>query len=365
MRQHQFSQELQWFGKNQSETLDWVAGLYYFDESGREIATDTAFVVFPNPRDIAAENKSYAAYLQGTYRPSKDSPWSFTLGGRYTKDERDASNHILEPASREDTNFSPTGMVEYQFDDATIVYGKIVSGYKAGGFNMRQADFDSSFGPEKLTAYELGWKSELLDRRLRFNGAIFYSDYRDIQLDILVPNQPNPTLTQTTNAGKASVYGVEAELDWLIADPLRLSLTYGYLENDIKEVKGDDADLWHLPNAPKNSATATLDWKVAELGIGALNFTVDTSYRDESSTGARERPGDGVPSYTLTDFRLSLEGEDWIGQDTTMRITAWVRNAFDEEYYSDTFGSFAGLHAQKVSTYGAPRTYGVDVSFKY
>jgi iron complex outermembrane receptor protein len=365
MRQHQFSQELQWFGKNQSETLDWVAGLYYFDESGREIATDTAFVVFPNPRDIAAENKSYAAYLQGTYRPSKDSPWSFTLGGRYTKDERDASNHILEPASREDTNFSPTGMVEYQFDDATIVYGKIVSGYKAGGFNMRQADFDSSFGPEKLTAYELGWKSELLDRRLRFNGAIFYSDYRDIQLDILVPNQPNPTLTQTTNAGKASVYGVEAELDWLIADPLRLSLTYGYLENDIKEVKGDDADLWHLPNAPKNSATATLDWKVAELGIGALNFTVDTSYREESSTGARERPGDGVPSYTLTDFRLSLEGEDWIGQDTTMRITAWVRNAFDEEYYSDTFGSFAGLHAQKVSTYGAPRTYGVDVSFKY
>jgi iron complex outermembrane receptor protein len=256
-------------------------------------------------------------------------------------------------------------MVDYELNDATTFYGKIVTGYKAGGFNMRQLDFDSSFGPEKLTSYELGWKSELLGRRLRFNGAIFYSDYKDIQLDILVPNQPDPTLTQTTNAGKARVTGLEAELDWLIAEPLRLALSYGYLDNEIEEVEGDDPDLWELPNAQKNSATATLYWDIAKLGIGALNLTIDASYRDESRTAARERPGDGVPSYTLTDVRLSLEGQDWLGRNTTMRVTAWVRNAFDEEYFSDTFGSFAGVHAQKVSTYGTPRTYGVDVSFRY
>jgi iron complex outermembrane receptor protein len=364
MRQHQFSEELQLFGNSDSGRFDYLLGLYYFDESGREIATDH-FFTFPIPRDISADNKSYAAYAQVTYRTDKDSPWSFTLGGRYTKDERDASNHILEPASREDDNFSPSLMVDYALTDSTTLYGKIVAGYKAGGFNMRQVDFDSSFGPEKLTSYELGWKSELLGRRLRFNGAIFYSDYKDIQLDILVPNQPNPTLTQTTNAGKARVTGVEAELDWLIAEPLRLALSYGYLDNEIEEVEGDDPDLWELPNAPKNSATATLDWDIAKLGIGALNLTIDSSYRDESRTAARERPGDGVPSYTLTDVRLSLEGQDWIGSNTTMRVTAWVRNAFDEEYYSDTFGSFAGVHAQKVSTYGTPRTYGVDVSFRY
>ena len=217
---------------------------------------------------------------------------------------------------------------------------------------MRQTDFDSSFGPEKLTSYEIGWKSELLDRRLRFNGAIFYSDYRDIQLDILVPNQPDPTLTQTTNAGKASVYGVEAELDWLIADPLRLSLSYGYLENDIKEVEGDDPDLWSLPNAPKNSATATLAWDIAQLSFGALNFTIDSSYRDDSTPPRARGPATASPSYSLTNLQLSLEGEDWVGTNTRMRITAWMRNVFDEEYYSDTFGSFAGVHAQKVSTYG-------------
>jgi iron complex outermembrane receptor protein len=364
MRQHQFSQELQLFGNSDSGRFDYLLGLYYFDESGREIATDN-FFTFPIPRDISAENTSYAAYAQVTYRTHEDSPWSFTLGGRYTKDERDASNHILPAASREDDNFSPSLMVDYELNDATTFYGKIVTGYKAGGFNMRQLDFDSSFGPEKLTSYELGWKSELLGRRLRFNGAIFYSDYKDIQLDILVPNQPDPTLTQTTNAGKARVTGLEAELDWLIAEPLRLALSYGYLDNEIEEVEGDDPDLWELPNAPKNSATATLDWDIAKLGIGALNLTIDASYRDESRTAARERPGDGVPSYTLTDVRLSLEGQDWLGRNTTMRVTAWVRNAFDEEYFSDTFGSFAGVHAQKVSTYGTPRTYGVDVSFRY
>jgi iron complex outermembrane receptor protein len=364
MSQHQFSQELQLFGNTDSDRFDYLVGLYYFSEKGREIATDH-FFTFPIPRDISAENTSYAAYAQVTYRTAKESPWSFTLGGRYTEDERDASNHILAPASREDSNFSPSLVVDYRLNDATTLYGKVVAGYKAGGFNMRQADFDSSFGPEKLTSYELGWKSELLDRRLRFNAAIFYSDYRDIQLDILVPDQPDPTLTQTTNAGKARVTGLEAELDWLIAEPLRLALSYGYLDNKIEEVEGDDPDLWELPNAPKNSATATLDWDIAQLGIGALNLTVDSSYRDDSRTAARQRPGDDVPSYTLTNFQLSLEGKDWLGDGTTMRITAWIRNAFDEEYFSDTFGSFAGVHAQKVSTYGTPRTYGIDLSFKY
>ena len=362
MQQEQFSQELQLIGTAAGDKVDYLLGLYYFDEQAREVATD-GFFGFPLPRDISADNKSYAAYAQVGYH--FDGGWSVTVGGRYTKDERDADNNILEPASREDTNFSPSLLVDYQLSDTTTLYGKVVTGYKAGGFNMRQADFDSSFGPEELTSYELGWKSELLGRRLRFNGALFYSDYRDIQLDILVPNQPNPTLTQTTNAGKAKVMGIEAEIDWLALDNLRLALTYGYLDDDVEEVKGDDADFWQLPNTPRNSLTATLDWDVAQFSFGALNFTVDTSYRDESNTAARSRPGDEMPSYGLTDVRLSLGGEDWIGNGTSMKITAWLRNAFDEEYYSDTFGSFAGIHAEKVATFGAPRTYGVDVIFKY
>ena len=120
-----------------------------------------------------------------------------------------------------------------------------------------------------------------------------------------------------------------------------------------------------MPNAPKNSATATLAWDIAQLSFGTLNFTIDSSYRDDSNTAARQRPGDGVPSYSLTNLQLSLEGQDWVGTNTRLRITAWMRNVFDEEYFSDTFGSFAGVHAQKVSTYGTPQTYGVDVSFRY
>ena len=174
MEQDQFSQELQLFGDN--DRLDYVVGLYYFEEDGREIATDN-FFTFPIPRDIEAKNTSYAAYAQLTMRTSAESPWSFTVGGRYTVDERDGNNHIQPPASREDSDFSPSFAVDYQLTEDTTFYGKIVSGYKAGGFNMRQADFDQSFGPEELTSYELGWKSELLDNRLRFNGAIFYSDY--------------------------------------------------------------------------------------------------------------------------------------------------------------------------------------------
>jgi outer membrane receptor protein involved in Fe transport len=148
----------------------------------------------------------------------------------------------------------------------------------------------------------------------------------------------------------------------LIADPLRLSLSYGYLENDVTEVEGDDPDLWSLPNAPKNSATATLAWDIAQLSFGALNFTIDSSYRDDSNTAARQRPGDGVPSYSLTNLQLSLEGQDWVGTNPGCAC-GLMRNVFDEEYYSDTPGSFAAMRRKSPRT--DPANLRRDVSFRY
>jgi iron complex outermembrane receptor protein len=366
LHQDQTSQEFQLVGSNDAKSFDYVTGVYYFKENAREIARDVAFAAFPIPRDIDAKNKSYAAYGQGTWHPGSG-PWGFTVGGRYTKDERQGDNHAISPVSRQDSNFSPSLMADYRLNDNTLLYGKAVQGYKAGGFNMRQAaaEFGNSFGPEKLLTYELGVKSESLGRRLRLNTALFYSDYKDIQLDILVPDQPNPTLTRTTNAGKARVIGVESEADFAATENLRLALAFGYLDAKIQEIKGDDPALWRLPNAPKTSWTGTIDWDLAHVWAGAVNLTVDSSWRAESFTASRKRPGDDVMSYGLTDARLSFTREKWFGEETKTRVSIWVKNAFDKQYYLDTFGSFIGLHATQVATFGLPRTYGVEVKFDY
>lgn len=360
--QDQFSQELQLAGTGCDGLIDYIAGLYYFEESGREIANDEVTLIgLPLPRDIKADNETWAAYAQVGWRPSQGSPWKISLGGRYTEDERKGDNHIVAPSSNDWSNFTPSITAFYELSESSNLYAKVASGYKSGGFNMRQQDFASSYDEETLITYELGWKTELLDRRLRWNGAIFYSDYDDMQLDILVGC---PTCTKTQNAGTAEISGLETELSFLLVDAVRIDLAYGYLDSEINDVEGDDANLYHLPNAPKNMVSATLDWQIAQLAAGDLSLAVDYNWQDDSVTGVREIVGITIDSYSLAGARLQLAGQNWVGKGD-FRVAAWVRNMFDEEYYVDTFGSFNTMHANRVATYGDPRTWGVDVQYSF
>ena len=145
---------------------------------------------------------------------------------------------------------------------------------------------------------------------------------------------------------------------------MRIDLSYGYLDSEINDVEGDDANLYHLPNAPENMLAATLDWQIVQLAAGDLSLAVDYSWQDDSVTGVRELVGIDVDSYDLASARLQLAGQNWVGKGD-FRVAAWVRNMFDEEYYVDTFGSFNTLHANRVATYGDPRTWGVDVQYSF
>ena len=363
VRQHQFSQEFQLVGSTYDKRFDYIAGIYYFDESATSLDTDKVDIVsFNVVNNVTADNKTYAAYGQLTWHPSADSRWGYTVGGRYTKDKRDANNYVSAPGSTDYSNFSPSATVTFQPTSSVNLYAKAVEGYKAGGFNWREGNFNTPFGPEKITTFELGWKTEWLEHRVRWNNALFYSDYKDIQLDIIVPGQPDPTLTETTNAGKARVAGDETELNFAVTEALRVGVSYAYLYNDITEVENDDASLWHLAGAPKNSVNANLDWDIMKFSFGTLNFKADYSWRSESFTTSRDVIGDGatVPSYGLGNASLSVIGENWLGHGSKCRLSAWVRNIGDTQYLLDPFGSFSGLHAIKLTNYGAPRTFGLD-----
>jgi iron complex outermembrane receptor protein len=366
--QHQISQEFQLVGSSGAKTFDYIAGAYYFTEKAGSDDTDKVDlydVVTVN--NVTAINTTYAAYGQLTWHPSAASPWAFTVGARYTKDERQAENFTTPPGSTSYNNFSPSGILAYRVSDEVNLYAKATQGYKAGGFNWREGNFDNPFGPEKITTYELGAKTELLQHRLRWNTALFYSDYRDIQLDILVPNQPDPTLTETKNAGKAKVAGVESDLNYALTEALRFQLGYAYLYNDITQVAGDDPSLYHLPAAPKNSVNAGISWDIAKLPFGILNAKADYSWRSEAFTQARYviDGGSTIPSYSIANAYLSLDGENWLGRGSHCHVSLYVRNLADAQYLADPFGSFSGLHAIKMTNYGTPRTFGVDLGVKF
>jgi iron complex outermembrane receptor protein len=264
--------------------------------------------------------------------------------------------------------FTPSAVVDYQINDNASVYGRVSTGYNAGGYNMRAADFSQDFGPESLIAYEAGWKTELLDRRLRFNGAVFFSDYTDIQFTIQAPGQSNPAFTQTLNAGKEQIYGVEFDATYMFTESLVGSLMYGHLDGEFKEgAPGDDVSLYRLANAPKDSVRATLEWTMGQVAGGDVSTYLDYAWQDETHTTPRDpSPGsDLIESHGLFDAQLKWNKDHAFGGRSGISASLWVKNAFDEEYFVDSASVFQGLHANRLVRYGDPRTYGVEFEYRY
>ncbi len=368
--QKQFSQELQWVGSTASGTLDYVLGAYYFEEEGDVFLIDQIGLIgltLP-PVDVSATNTAKAAYAQVSWNPSPASPWQLTLGARYSQDKREALNRGIGSVSKSFNEVTPSITVRYILNEEASLYVKAVTGYKSGGFNIRAADFTQPFAPETLTSYEAGIKSEWLEQRLRVNAAVFLADYEDMQLDIVVPGQPNPALTQTENAGEAEIAGVELDVLALLAPGLQVSLSFGYLDTEIKRVEGDDARFWVLQNAPESQISAALDWTLWSGETNEFRLLFDYTWRDQVFTSARPNPpydpGDFIPGYGIGNVRAVLAGKDWVGRGN-FEVAAWVRNAFDRTYQVEGQGSFYQLHADRLGVFGDYRHVGIDFRYTY
>ena len=209
LTQEQFSQEFQAVG-DFGDSFTYVAGAYYFNEHARESAATpftnvynadgsastirssygtfgTAAITSANQgwepgtrflsRASEAGANSAAIYGQGTYTPASIDQLHLTVGGRYTQDKRrhgtlytvngKATNFLF---TYDNSRFDPLVNLAYDAADNISLYGKYSTGYRAGGANDRSATFQA-FGAEDVEAFEIGAKTDLLDRRLRLNLA--------------------------------------------------------------------------------------------------------------------------------------------------------------------------------------------------
>lgn len=378
--QDQKSQEFQLIGDAFDDRLEYVAGIYWFDEK----ADGRGRSATPPRRTVASttyriENTAYAVYAQGTYTPTVlDDRLHFTLGGRWSKDER--HSRVLELTStaggpgvvtrqgdgnKDFNDFSPTAVLAYDLLENTNVYAKVVKGYKTGGFNERassSARFAEGFDPETLLSYELGIKSELWERRLRVNAAVFRADYKDIQIN--VQSDPgNTRITDVLNAGKAVIDGVELDVTALLTEGLSVSLNYGYLNaryKEIKDVRGADiASAFEFVNAPQHNYNASVEYEFPPTPIGVVSARLDYSWQDRKFSGSSVVPTRYIiDDYGLLNARVGLsEIPVGVGE---LRVAVWGRNLENKDYYLDHFN--AGMPS---AIFGDPRSYGIDVVYEY
>lgn len=374
----QFSQEFQ-LSNNGDSSLNWILGLYYFDD---EIQVnniyDIARVLAPNnlvaTQDYVQDTKSLGVYGQSTYSMSED--LSLTLGIRYTDETREWSGvsslvniglDTIPQQTREASwsNVSWRAALDYRIDDDKLVYFSVNRGYKAGGFNGGAVSNEVELNPydqEELTAYEVGFKSDLLENRVRLNLTAFYYDYKDIQIFTLEPPlvAAIPVPAQLIRNGEsAEIYGLEMELKALVTDKLQITLNAAYLETEIGAFVTPVGDFEGnaIGNSPKYDISAAVDYFV-DVGHGEVQFHIDVTatddrYFDPSNTDRMKQE-----AYELWNGRITYtpESKNW-------NVSLWSKNLSDKIYYAEIIPIDGFGYDERFV--GEPRTYGMKFAYNF
>jgi iron complex outermembrane recepter protein len=411
--QHQFSQELQLYGPV-GERVDYVTGFYYFKEKFEELNPQQFVIpiggglVLPCPSvgppcanttlDYDGDAESWAVFTDWRWTPPVlEDRLKFSVGARFSDDEKSFSQRS-PVASGNDEDWSHIdwqGTGSYQWTDAVMTYVRVATGYKSGGFNPRSG-VATPFDEETVVTYELGTKTELFDDRVILNGAVFLSDYDDLQIDQFLAGSAGAAST-TVNAGKAHIWGIELEAFAQITDYLSGYVNYGWLDMEYDEFKildlaangGACAGAPPLPNTcfpdvsdearfgyrPDQTLAAGLAFESDPLGSAGIVFgsRVDAIYADDLWWHVIDNSPNGAPitpfnedikenGYTLFNASISLS-EIPVGNEARLKFTLWGRNLLDEEYKRSGI-DFGGLGFAGV-VYGEPRTYGATMTFSY
>ena len=341
----QFSQELQAVGTTLDGRLDYVAGLYYFDEEGTESTIGSLyydalapFVFFNDTsKTFTIDNKSMAVYGQATYTlPVLDDRLRVTLGGRYTDDDKDVHKTVHNgvpadmPGQKSWNHFSPAGTIDFQASEDVNVYLRVAEAYNAGIFNVRSsaASFSTPADEETVVSYELGAKTEWFEHRLRLNTALFYSEFDDMQSIVYVAGE-----STALNVGSTDIWGVEVEL---LASPvagLTLGLSYGYLDYEINEFVYGQIDVTNsavLPYMPENTASGFIEFEFAPIAIGTVAVRLDATYKDEVAFSPLNSATTQADDYALVNARITLSELPFESVDAS--IAVWGKNLADEDY---------------------------------
>jgi len=377
-REKQISQELR-LASNNDSALEWTVGLYYFkDEIDRLEKWDTSLVgtllgvgISRGEVDGSNETDSKAAFAQLSYNLED---WRFTVGGRYTRETKDANlvGAGFEPvylgltapftaqASKSWSNFSGKFSIDYTGMENALVYFSMGEGFKSGAFNSiagTKAKAEEALNPELATQMELGIKSQWFDNRLRANAVIFDIDYEDLQvfhavgLDVFVEN-----------AGEANSRGVELEIIALPVENLELSASYSYLDARYGRfiTGGVDNSGNQLTRAPKNAYTLSASYQLAAASYGDFNLRLDYINQGLIHMSVSNSDISILEGYELFNARIELlsKEDDW-------EVALWGKNLADEEY-SIHSASLADLGtATRSDIQGDPRTFGVSFTYNF
>jgi iron complex outermembrane receptor protein len=406
--QRQFSQEFQFLGDALDSNLKYVAGLYYFNESGYihdYVVYGDGLLQIDGPNSLFTQ--SYAGFVHADYKVTDQ--LGVTLGLRESLDDKsfiggqqELNNFFYKISGCNPPNasaaligapanltcqqalnfpnpnnpqqiypvglnhesfdeFLPAAGLQYHVDSDLMAYFSYSKGFKSGGWTTRLTDPlpagspAPTFGPETDQSYEVGVKSEWLDHRLLANVAVFYSKYDNIQLTYEISTSP-----VTQNAGDADIKGAELELQSRLDEHFAINANAGFLDAYYTKILPGAAPFTgsQLPKTPKWKTVLGPEWHThvidgATVRVNA-NYTFTTKmYNDveNSEIIARDRTN-------VVNAGISL-----ISPNDKLTLTLGGTNLTDDRYL--TTGHINPAGGVTTGWYSDPREWYITLDAKY
>jgi iron complex outermembrane recepter protein len=331
-----------------------------------------------------------AVYLQPTYAFTDAT--KLTVGLRYTAEDRDYQ-YTVGGAGGPGTGLPPSYVPFFTVDRPNIKYTKLTwrlaldheftndilgylsdsRGFKSGLYNMNDftapgtpGGYPSPVKPEVLDAYEVGIKSKFFDRKLQVDAALFYYNYKDLQVSSVVAT--TAAITELQNAASAHIYGLDGDVTWRATSDITLRANWAYLHarfQDFENAAGNliaadgvpyaasiNASGTQMLGAPTFSYTAGGDYTVH---TGASKLVLTGSYYHTSAFKTVVGEGNVVDAYGRADAAMS-----WFAPSEKYYVRVYGQNLTNVEQIGTSTTPFV-LARTEVE----PRTYGVATGFKF
>lgn len=308
--------------------------------------------------------------------------------GNYTVPTEKATNggipfalSVYRPFERTDSKTTGRINLDWDINDSTMMYFSATSGYRSGGYSLVYFSQTPTYDPEELIAYEIGYKSQVLNDTLQLNASLYMYDYSSIHTFTTEVNTLGSTSTSVLAAGGAEVLGFEAEALWLATDYLTLGgnmsitpseYTESFLISDTsnsnipgslypefdtltQDIKGNG-----LIQVPESKFTGWASYNLPLAGGDNVEFFGVYSWIDDVYYSPFEDPREMAPSYGRLDARVT-----WRSGKGNWTVTGFMNNVLDDIGHLQIMRTGEAEFFRHNSTTTAPRMYGVEISYDY
>ena len=354
-------------------TFEWLLGAYHDEEKGHvdqrlwaQMAADGSELTLVTTGQ-PSEYRESAVYGDLTYNISP--AWSLTAGARMARNNQ-VYGAILngvpnfETRAHDNSN-TYLATLRYSLDKTASVYFRAASGYRPGGPNSPAIDdhgqpvpgAPTSFEPDSLWSYELGYKADLLDKRLSVEAAAYHIDWDNLQQPMVVG-----ATTLVTNAGRAQVNGLELATRYQVDPAWHLEGSLAYTDAKLSE----DAPALgpagsRLPNTARLAATLGVRYNF-EWGANPSYASLSVRHIGQRNAGY-EAPGTSLPNfslpaYTMLDAQWGIEIGAW-------QLSTFVRNLTDQRALLGADTALVAFGNPLRATPAQPRTIGATLSLTF